>query len=72
MKIKEVIPVPPMFGKYTGYNDTKRKKLKELPMSAQQLDSHSQAIYSILLKPVVNSTAQWKVAAEEYGILQIV
>ena len=53
-------PVPPMFSKYVRYIDVKRKKTKEAPMSSEQLYSHSQALYTLLLKPVVRSTVAWK------------
>jgi hypothetical protein len=65
LRKKNVMGVPPAFDKYVGYNDIKRKKVKELPLSAMQLHSHSQALYSLLLKPVVNSSASWKKAGED-------
>ena len=43
-------PIPEMFEKYVGYNDIKRKKMKALPLSADVLNSHSQALYGLLLK----------------------
>lgn len=45
---------------YDGFNDVKRKKMKALPMSSSELESHAQALFSLLMKPVVNSSAQWK------------
>lgn len=37
----------------------KRKKVKSVGLKASNLDSHSQALYSLLLKPVVKSTPAW-------------
>lgn len=45
---------------YDGFNDVKRKKMKALPMSSSELESHAQALFSLLMKPVVNSSAQCK------------
>lgn len=45
--------------KYQTYYDTKRKKLKCIKLSANSLESHSQALYSILLKPVIKSSPSW-------------
>lgn len=47
------------FKKYQTYYDTKRKKLKCIKLSANSLESHSQALYSILLKPVIKSSPSW-------------
>ncbi|XP_052793028.1 uncharacterized protein LOC128226946 [Mya arenaria] len=58
-RYKDVLPVPPAFENYDGYNDVKRKKIKMTQMSARELESHSQALYSLLMKPVVSSTAKW-------------
>ena len=62
---KEVLPIPPAFEDYDGFNDFKRKKLKAMQLSQQTLDSHSQALYSLLMKPVLNSSPAWKNASCE-------
>ncbi|XP_070568353.1 uncharacterized protein [Ptychodera flava] len=60
MKKTEVLPIPPVFEDYYGFNEVKRKKMKSLPLSSMELNSHSQALYSILLKPVMKSSPAWK------------
>lgn len=37
----------------------KEKKMKCKKLSANSLESHSQALYSILLKPVIKSSPSW-------------
>lgn len=56
---KSVLAIPKFFKKYQNYNDTKRKKMKCIKLSANSLESHSQALYSILLKPVIKSSPSW-------------
>ena len=62
---KEVLSFPMAFDDYDGYNNIKRKKLKSMPLTATELESHSEALYSLLMKPVVSSSSAWKKAAEE-------
>lgn len=65
LRRKGVLPIPEAFDRYTGYNDLRRKKAKQQPLSAFELETDSQALYSILLKPVVNSSEAWKSACDE-------
>ena len=61
----KVQPIPSSFDKYVGYNDCKRKKQKEQPMSISQLESHGQSLYSLLSKPIINTSQAWKTIAQE-------
>ena len=65
MRKKDVLPVPQIFSDYDGFNEVKRKRLKSSPLSATLLDSHAQALYSLHMKPVVNSSTSWKQGAED-------
>lgn len=65
LRKQTLLPVPNIFNDYDGYNEVKRKKLKSCPLSASLLDSHAQALYSLLMKPVVNSSVSWKQGAED-------
>ena len=65
LRRKGVLPIPEAFDIYTGYNDLRRKKAKQHPLSALELETHSQALYSILMKPVVNSSESWKRVGDE-------
>lgn len=65
MRKQSVLPIPKIFNDYDGYNEVKRKRLKSCPLSASLLDSHAQALYSLLMKPVVNSSTSWKQGAED-------
>ena len=60
-----MLPIPQAFADYVGYNNLKRKKPKSQPMTATELNSHGQALFSLLLKPVVNSSSSWKIMALE-------
>ena len=62
---RNVLPIPQAFAAYVGYNNLKRKKLKSQPMTATELNSHGQALFSLLLKPVVNSSSSWKIMAQD-------
>ena len=52
-----IIPIPEMFANLKGYNDVKRKKIKSLQLRSP--DSHSQALYALLLRPG-KTTKVWK------------
>ncbi|KAL5010544.1 hypothetical protein ScPMuIL_012849 [Solemya velum] len=65
LRKKTVLPIPKIFSDYDGYNEVKRKRLKSCQLSASDLDRHAQALYSLLMKPVVNSSIQWKQGAED-------
>ena len=57
--LSDVFAVPSLFDSFQGYNDIKRKRTKEMPMTAEQLRSHSEALYSLCLKPIMKSTEAW-------------
>ena len=69
LRKKSVQPVPEIFTDFTGYNDIKRKKLKSAPMSSLELDSHAQALYGLLMKPVIGSSPAWQKAKEDIRAL---
>ena len=48
---KERTPIPKLFEGYVGYNEIERKKVNAIPLSSDLLHSHTQALYSLLLKP---------------------
>jgi len=54
-----VSAIPALFDAFQGYNETKRKRIKEAPLSANHLHSHAEALYAICAKPVMKSTAEW-------------
>lgn len=66
---KEVMSFPSCYEKYKDLNDTKRKKIKRTNMSSEQLDSHSQALYSLLMKPVMKSSPSWWKAHDDIKTL---
>lgn len=53
-RIINVIPIPEAFKDYKDFNDEKKKKISS--MNAKQLESHSQASFALLLKPVIKSS----------------
>lgn len=61
----EVKSFPSVYEEFEGYNDLKRKKLKAMPMAVSELESHSAALYSLLVKPIINSSVPWKRACNE-------
>ncbi|KAK0155231.1 hypothetical protein N1851_002422 [Merluccius polli] len=61
---RDVIPVPSCWS-FEGYNKVKRKKMKEQPMCAAFLDSHSQALLSLCDRPYMSSTAAWRTLKED-------
>lgn len=65
---KNIQPVPDVFSKYEGFNDLKRKKLKSQPLKSTDLKTHAEAIYSLLLKPVVNSSPEWKTESDNNSL----
>lgn len=59
LQFKDVLPIPKEFENFDGYNDYKRKRVKVDQLSLDVLEGHSQALYSLLLKPICNSTTCW-------------
>lgn len=53
------IPTPFNAEEFKNLNNTKKKKIKAQKLSATELNSHSQALYSLLMKPVVRSSPAW-------------
>ena len=51
------MPVAAVWDQYQGYNDIKRKKLKEMQLSSQALEQHAQALLQVCMKPCMESTA---------------
>lgn len=62
---KDVHSYPTCFEQYKALNVTKKKKIKHTNLSGSQLHSHSQALYGLLLKPVMKSTSSWCKAEEK-------
>ncbi|CAG2185017.1 unnamed protein product [Mytilus edulis] len=60
-----VTSFPLCYEQYKDINDTKRKKMKTPSLSADQLESHSQALYSVLMKPVMKKYSAWCKAHED-------
>lgn len=56
---------PTAFEEFEAFDNIKRKKMKSMPMKSSQLDGHSEALYSLLLKPIINSSVQWQKAGNE-------
>ena len=65
LRRKEVLPIPPAFQKFEGFDERRRKKLKSVQLSSMELNSHSQVLYSLLQKPVINSSPNWKTFGDE-------
>jgi len=59
LRFKGVVSVPEDFETFQGYNNLKRKKLKSQPMEQNLLNSHSEAIYSLINRPVFASDEYW-------------
>ena len=57
-----VVPVPPCSEESTGYDERKRKKQKQHQMTSIELNSHGQAFYSLLLKPIIKTSPEWAAA----------
>lgn len=66
-RTKEVTAIPPPFNseKFKNQNDTKKEKIKNSKLSANEQKAHSQALYSLLLKPVMKSSPAWCTAHNE-------
>lgn len=65
LRKKTVLPIPCAFQDYTGYDDTRRKKVKAQQLTQSSLTSHSEALVSLLLKPVFRTTPAWSKAEIE-------
>ncbi|WAR14941.1 hypothetical protein MAR_005046, partial [Mya arenaria] len=55
LRFKDVSSIPADFDGFQGYNEIKRKKLKSQPLQQIQLNSHAEAIFSLLSRPVFDS-----------------
>ena len=56
-KEKDVLPVPEEFENFQGYNQYKRKKMKAAQLDKSSLTSHAEALFSLVNKPYIRSTA---------------
>ena len=52
--------VPEIFSKYQGYNELKRKKLKQQPITQSGLDSNAQALFALSCRPIMQSSPEWR------------
>ncbi|WAR27046.1 hypothetical protein MAR_012750 [Mya arenaria] len=64
MRQKHLLPIPMAFEAFTGYNDVKRKKAKAQQLGSHELESHSEALYSLLLKPCIKNSEGWQKACD--------
>ena len=69
MTLNDVTTVPAPFYQYTGYNETKRKKIKSNPLSSALLNTHAETLLSLLTKPYMNTSPAWKEMAESLKML---
>ena len=65
LRRKEVLSIPLAFQKFEGFDERRRKKLKSVQLSTMELNSHSPVLYSLLQKPVINSSSNWKAFGDE-------
>ena len=65
LRRKEVLPIPLAFQNFDGFDERRRKKLKGLQLSSMELNSHSQVLYSLLQKPIINRSPSWRAAERE-------
>ena len=56
-----VVPVDKCWSSFEGYNDVKRKKTKQLPLSSSSLEGHASALLEICMKPCMESNTTVKV-----------
>lgn len=52
--------VPKTFSQYTGYNEIRRKKVKSQKLDTTSLNSHSEALYTLLQKPIFSHNDNWR------------
>ena len=57
--------MPSAFDEYQHFNKLKQKKQKMHPLSATDLKSHGECLYSLLMKPFVNNSPKWEQAATD-------
>ena len=61
---KKVTAIPKLFEGCVGYNDIKRKKVKDMPLCSALLHLHVQTLHFLLFKPYVKSTGSWKTISD--------
>ena len=61
----DVLAVPEWILKYSGYNEVKHKKVKSIQMCETDLERHGLALFSLLQKPIINSSPKWKDAGKD-------
>jgi len=54
-----------VWSSFKGYNEVKRKKLKELPLSSSALEGHAAAIMGLCLKPCMETTTALKAFCDD-------
>ncbi len=42
---QDLTPIPDAFDMYQGFNEVKRKKMKQMPLNAGCLKSHAETLY---------------------------
>ena len=58
--------IPEAFSKYQGYDDSKRKKVKQHQLSLPLLTAHSVALYNICEKGIMKISPEWKRAHGDF------
>ena len=64
LRRKDVLPIPPAFQHFEGYDERRREKLKSFQLSSMEMNSHSQVLYSLLQKPLINNSPNWRAFGE--------
>lgn len=62
--VSGLITVPDCYQIFSGYNDTKRKKMKAEQLEREKLKLHANALHGLLLKPYMNSSDAWREEAK--------
>ena len=60
-----VKPFPTAFEEFEAFDNIKRKKMKSMPMKSSQLEARFEALFSLLLKPIINSSVKCQKAGNE-------
>ena len=51
----DVVQLADIWSKFQGYNETKRKKVKEQQMTSPAPDGHAAALFQVCLKPCMEA-----------------
>ena len=60
-----------LFFDFQGFNDRRRKKLKEQPLEASQLKTHAEVLLSICARPIMKTTPAWESAFDDIKSLSL-